>query len=281
MMAGYKEGIDVSTYQGEMDWDKAVEAGAEFAIFRAGSITDATGELYTDYQFERNRRETERVLRGRRATYWFFRPKWDPIKQADYYAALIKNMEPMTIVNGLQYKVRWACDEELPGAADVVKTFCRRMEIHFPDEDGLLYTNPNTWLFNLTGDKGWGDDYLLWLADWTPPAWIMPPWVEEGHAIWQYAVRRDGALYGAKSIGLDHDRGYFEWPEEALPPVETGTQLEILSDNFNIRSEPVILPETDIGNLHKGKRVKALDDVAQGDWWRVEAWIHKSGVKKL
>jgi len=75
-MAGYKEGIDVSTYQGEIDWDKAVEAGAEFAIFRAGSITDVTGELYMDYQFERNRRETERVLRGRRATYWFFRPKW-------------------------------------------------------------------------------------------------------------------------------------------------------------------------------------------------------------
>jgi GH25 family lysozyme M1 (1,4-beta-N-acetylmuramidase) len=47
-------GIDVSHWQGVMDWAKAKAAGVQFAIIRAGSIDANTGVCYTDYQYEAN-----------------------------------------------------------------------------------------------------------------------------------------------------------------------------------------------------------------------------------
>ncbi len=62
------QGIDVSTYQGTIDWDRVANAGIKFAFIRASDST--FGE---DGQFARNWREARRVgiLRG---AYQFFRP---------------------------------------------------------------------------------------------------------------------------------------------------------------------------------------------------------------
>ena len=47
-------GIDISHWQKKMDWAKAKAAGVQFAIIRAGSVDNATGVCYTDYEFENN-----------------------------------------------------------------------------------------------------------------------------------------------------------------------------------------------------------------------------------
>ncbi len=41
-------GIDVSKYQGKIDWNKVKAAGVEFAIIRVGYRTDKTGVIYED-----------------------------------------------------------------------------------------------------------------------------------------------------------------------------------------------------------------------------------------
>ena len=38
-------GIDVSKWQGEIDWSKAKYAGAQFAIIRAGSINQSQARV--------------------------------------------------------------------------------------------------------------------------------------------------------------------------------------------------------------------------------------------
>ena len=46
-----KNGIDVSRWQGDIDWTKVREAGIEFAIIKAGGSDDG---FYTDSKFEKN-----------------------------------------------------------------------------------------------------------------------------------------------------------------------------------------------------------------------------------
>ncbi|MBR4309154.1 MAG: glycoside hydrolase family 25 protein, partial [Oscillospiraceae bacterium] len=52
-------GIDVSTHQGEIDWDLVAESGVEFAILRAGYRGSTEGKLYEDSRFEENYRNAK------------------------------------------------------------------------------------------------------------------------------------------------------------------------------------------------------------------------------
>src|SRR4030066_701314 len=87
----YVLGVDVSKWQGMMNWDKAAAAGAKYAVARAGSIDQSTGVLYIDDQFERN--SIEAPKRMPTGFYWYFRPQYDAIKQADFFSNLIKDKD--------------------------------------------------------------------------------------------------------------------------------------------------------------------------------------------
>jgi lysozyme len=71
------KGIDVSYYQGAIDWAAARADGVEFAFIRA---SDGLG--YIDSRFEQNwaGAKAQGILRG---AYQFFRPSQDPIAQAE------------------------------------------------------------------------------------------------------------------------------------------------------------------------------------------------------
>lgn len=49
-----KAGIDVSKYQGDIDWEKVAAAGVQFVIIRAGYRGSVTGALVQDPYFEQN-----------------------------------------------------------------------------------------------------------------------------------------------------------------------------------------------------------------------------------
>lgn len=71
------KGIDVSTYQGQVNWTSAKSSGLAFAIAR---VSDGT--THVDDQFARNwpGMKAAGLIRG---AYQFFRPGEDPIAQAD------------------------------------------------------------------------------------------------------------------------------------------------------------------------------------------------------
>ena len=64
-MSGYKTGVDVSQWQGTIDWEAAKAAGVQFAMLRAGF-----GRNNPDPQFERNITECNR-LGIPCGIYWF------------------------------------------------------------------------------------------------------------------------------------------------------------------------------------------------------------------
>lgn len=47
-------GVDVSSYQGDIDWQQVYDSGVRFAVVRAGGMYYGSGELYTDDNFIKN-----------------------------------------------------------------------------------------------------------------------------------------------------------------------------------------------------------------------------------
>ena len=77
-------GVDVSYYQGNVDWTAVKKAGKAFAIAR---VSDGTG--FTDPDFQKNWKgmKAAGLIRG---VYQFFRPNQDPIAQADLLLSELK-----------------------------------------------------------------------------------------------------------------------------------------------------------------------------------------------
>ena len=54
MPAAVLKGMDVSKFQGEIDWEKAKAAGIDFAIIRCGYRGYGSGALVEDSTYRRN-----------------------------------------------------------------------------------------------------------------------------------------------------------------------------------------------------------------------------------
>lgn len=247
-------GVDVSKWQGEMDWPKARNAGAQFAYIRAGSIDSVTGVCYTDYQFERNADLAPQYMPV--GYYWFMRPNHDPIRQADYFLNLLASVPR---------QLEQVCDIEQPGPALAVKTFCQRLQ------DGMIYTNRNTVQYLLTGDKTWMGEFPLWLADWDAVPSVFPPWVD--YRTWQSGPEIRGYEFGAQSKEIDIDQ------RVSMPGPEQWA--EILVDGLSLRNAPVFVDGTLIGRGIKGKRLLVGNRVVNGYREIIQLWGWDASLKKV
>ncbi len=220
------QGIDVSKWQGEIDWQKAKAAGAQFAIVRAGSIDNATGTCYEDFQFRRNAELAPPVMPV--GFYWYFRPNHNAVKQAEFF---------MNLIRGKGGKIYPALDVEERGGlsgsavASAVWVFLNRVYQQMQVKC-LIYTSPGFWNSNTTRTT-WAQEYPLWVAHWNVQTPILPyDWSKynKTYTFWQTHVANDGPAYGMQSQGLDHDVYNGDWAKFAAefgigepppPPDET------------------------------------------------------------
>ena len=169
-------GIDVSHYQGQVDWSKARTAGISFAFIKA--TEGLTGK---DPMFQRNWtacRNLE-VLRG---AYHFYRPQSDPVGQARQFLETLKD-DPGEIppVLDLESLGSSSPDDMIAGA----RRWMRIIETEF-DCKPILYTGSAFWRFTLRNSAVFAD-HPLWIAHYTsgpkpllPNAW--PRWT-----FWQFS----------------------------------------------------------------------------------------------
>ena len=199
-------GCDVSKWQGRMDWKQAIQSGIKFAICRAGSIDNTTGNLYMDDQFIWNAETASSLIPT--GFYWYFRPNHDPIRQAEYFASLLANktysIPPMLDVEehsdmtgvGLRSAIRTCLDtlDALTG--------------HVPG----VYTSPGFWNIYVAKKLTYAwDRYPLWIASWD----VSRPMIPNGwrdYRIWQYTVSNNGRFYGAESAEIDLDQWNISYP---------------------------------------------------------------------
>ena len=87
-----KIGIDVSEFQGDIDWAKVKEQGIEFAMIRAGFRGYTEGGLFTDTKFEYN--ISEALKNGIEVGVYFFSQainEKEAVEEAEYTMNLIKD----------------------------------------------------------------------------------------------------------------------------------------------------------------------------------------------
>ena len=232
------EGIDVSYYQGSIDWNAVAADGIAFAITRVNHGGFMDPEFDTNWAAIRS----VGLVRG---AYQYFDPGGDPVAQANTFISKVGVLGP----------------GDLPGVIDVEST------------DGLgpaaVAANVATWLdlveagtgrrpIIYTGSYFWNDnvqttalnDHPLWIAHYTTGCPNMPTaWSD--WAMWQYSST--GSVAGiAGNVDLDRFNGdalaledfaanglraeviSVDYPA-TLAPGATGT-VEVVLDNLGARS---------------------------------------------
>jgi GH25 family lysozyme M1 (1,4-beta-N-acetylmuramidase) len=168
------KGIDVSYYQGTIDWAKVQAAGVEYAFIRASDGS------YQDTKFATNWAESRAngILHG---AYQFFRPGQDPIAQADSLLAKMGPLQPDDLPPVIDVE---AADGLSPAqVAAKVKLWIDHVTAAI-GRPPIIYTGFYFWR-----DSVGAPDYTtspLWHAQYSTVACpnIAPPW--QDWAFWQY-----------------------------------------------------------------------------------------------
>ncbi len=151
-------GIDVSAYNGNIDFDKVVDDGVSFVY-----IKSSEGATFRDKKFSHNRSAADEA--GLKVgAYHFFRKKVDGTKQAENFIAAVKGHElHMPLVIDVE---DWGNDRKVDDATVIknLKPMIRRLET--AGYAVMLYTNGD-------GYKRWFKPHLnkhrLWLCSFKNP----------------------------------------------------------------------------------------------------------------
>jgi len=184
------KGIDVSHYQGTIDWQKVKASGVVFAFIKATEGTSLTDNLFL------HNWQTAKAIGIPRGAYHFYRFAADPIAQANFFVSLINNdlgeLSPVVDV------------EEDISPVDVSKTikvFCERV-FELTGRRCMIYTGAWWWTTKrLGGPQPWAKEYPLWIAAYvSPPPRIPDDW--SAWSFWQYSNK--GSINGiSAAVDLD------------------------------------------------------------------------------
>lgn len=218
------KGIDVSQWQGNIDWQKVKGAGVQFAMLRAGY-----GRNNLDIKFHRNAQGATAVGIPV-GLYWFSYALNVEMarKEAQYAADLAK-----------KYKITWPIAYDLEydtvsyaakNGITITKSLATQMAIAFCEEIKhlgyipMVYTNLD--YLNRYFDRS-KLPYDLWYAQYTSTASVMDK------EIWQYSSK--GSVPGiAGNVDMNH--GYKDYgnggdskpdPAPTPSPAPSGTTLDL------------------------------------------------------
>lgn len=213
-------GIDVSTYQGNINWSAVKASGIDFAIVKAtqGRAVSSSSYLFTDRQFANNVTGAHDV--GLKVgVYHYLTAK--TVKEAQTEAAhFCDTISP--------YKPRielWAAvdveeDKYLPRnkktLSAIVDAFCAYVEAE--GYRPMVYTNPNYLTYRLERIP----DRDLWLALWRDKS--RTPTGYDNMQIWQYGAETVNGIHTGE---VDSNYGYFEVAVEDVPPTHTAPIPEL------------------------------------------------------
>lgn len=194
-------GVDVSSYQGQIDWKAAAADGICFAMIKATqgrSLTDANLRNFTDSRFADNVSRASQVGIACGAYHYLTaQDEAEAVQEAEVFLAATapyRTQLPLGAAVDVEDS-RLPCDRKTLTA--VVRAFCHR--VAQAGMDVMVYTNPDYLrcrMENLT-------EYGLWLALWrsrdNPPSDTLYPNLK----IWQWGTASVRGIVG----GVNADFG--------------------------------------------------------------------------
>ena len=168
-------GIDVSHHQGNINYEKVKEAGAEFVIIRIGSQKGKNGKYYLDNKFKENIEGFKKV--GIPVGIYFFSyadSKEEALSQAKWVLKEIKKykIELPIAFDWENWSKYQKYNLSFYHLTEVANTFINKIEK--AGYEGMLYSsknylekiwfkpNTNIWLAHYTSETNYKGDFKIW-----------------------------------------------------------------------------------------------------------------------
>ena len=187
------KGMDVSHYDGTIDWTKAHAAGIDFAFVKA-----TEGTTFTDPMFATNwaGMKTAGVVRG---AYHFFHSNVDPVAQADFVTKTVGTLEAGDLPIVIDLEVTDGNSEST--VMSTAKTFLDAVT-KSTGMTAMIYTSPA-----FLSDFSSFASNPLWVANWG----VMCPDVPSPWSTWTFwqnsATGSVSGVTGASAVDLDYFNG--------------------------------------------------------------------------
>ena len=219
----YLEGIDVSHYQGTIDWTQVPGAGKQFVVIQA-----TVGETYVDPTYATNHAGARAVGLPISAYHfaWPLTLPNDAVIQADWFAQNAALL-PGDLVPALDLEQTGGLsptDLQAWVGAWLGEVYARL------GVRPMIYTSPNFWA-NAMGDTSMFADQgytVLWVAHWSTSSPTVPgnTWGGHGWTFWQYS--NCGSVAGIVGcVDLDRYNGSaltgLAFNYQPLPPIAPPT----------------------------------------------------------
>jgi len=272
-------GVDFSHWQSKMPFEKLVEAGISFAIFKAGERL-TSGKYYNDPEYPRNIYEgnAKGLITG---AYYYYHPSQGAPQQFNHFIGQMDkwgypDLPPVIDVEDNDGLSPAHCANELKKLLDMIED-----ELHVQP---IIYTRNGFWV-NKYGYPAWGEDYKFWLAQYPivgkvyhgQPYYGKMANPSEGiNAImWQFtdSYRIAGVpnvdgnyFFGDISdlIALTWDSGNIppEYPPTTDPPESQAGKIREVIPGMALhgRKSPIYGTNNYHLSLHGGVRFEMLDD---------------------
>lgn len=176
-------GVDVSSYQGEIDWQQVYDSGVRFAIIRAGGMYYGSGELYSDDYFIKNLEGAKAA--GLRVGAYFFSQAItadEAVSEANFVLEFLDGREldlPLFFdwerISGDTARTDGLDNETLTACA---LAFCRTVEAAGVDAGVYIYNDTGYYGYDLAQLT----DYTFWCAGIG-----SYPYFYYAHSLWQYS----------------------------------------------------------------------------------------------
>ncbi len=193
-------GIDVSKWNGEIDWDRVHGAGVEFAIIRAGYRGSVTGSIVEDHRFAANMKGA--AAGGIPTGVYFFTQAVNEVEAVEEASAVLRMVR--------EYELEYPIFIDTEGAGgngradgldpetrtQICEAFCRTIEN--AGYQAGVYASRSWYNNNLYADRL--DDYCIWLAEYR-----SVPLYQGYYRMWQHTSK--GKIDGIPGV-VDMDVYY-------------------------------------------------------------------------
>ena len=278
-------GIDVSEYQGNIEWNLVADAGVEFAIIRVGYREMLTGKIVMDERAQWNLQQATKY--GIKVGAYFASAaisKEEAIEEANWVADFIKGYK-------ITYPVAFDFErfEKAENRHSVLnKTQRTDVAIAFMDtikERGytpMFYASKN----GMDNSASWEmsrlpeSKYKIWVAQY--PSTPYPQTAQSSysgyHDIWQYTNK--GIVPGInKNKNVDMNVAYFGYKEVTGPQDSEAPEVELVKFNdvtpvemtgnpeTNLRTEPNKDSVSNIARLLKTREYVTMIALSEDNKW--------------
>ncbi|MCI8286556.1 MAG: hypothetical protein HFH89_02620 [Lachnospiraceae bacterium] len=182
--ANSQVGIDVSKWNGEIDWDRVKNAGVEFAIVRAGYRGSVTGSLVVDPYFTANMRGA--AVSGVPVGVYFFTQAVNEVEAVEEASAVLELIREYNLEYPVFIDTEGAGGNGRADGLDVdtrtlvCEAFCRT--IANAGYTAGVYGSRNWYNNNLHTEQL--EQYCIWLAEYR-----SVPLYQGYYQMWQYTSK--------------------------------------------------------------------------------------------